>query len=85
MELKPRLRYCDVFGNPRKDLSLAELRELQREVEAEAYGPDRVITKGKEPTMENLADAVVRSVLGYVKSRVEPLERRLQALEAAKG
>ena len=45
MEMKPRLKYCDVFGRVRSDLAFDELQELVKDVRAEASG-EPVTVKG---------------------------------------
>lgn len=83
MEMKVRYKWADVYGNPRQDLSLAELRELGREAEEEAYGVGgRLGAQLKTMSPEAMAEAVVSATARFVAARIAPLEKRIAALEA---
>jgi hypothetical protein len=83
VEAKIRLKWADVFGNVRKDLSLEELRDLQAECEEEAFGPGgRIGSQLKGMSPEAMAEAVVAATSRFVAARIAPLERRIAELES---
>jgi hypothetical protein len=80
-QTKVRLKWADCFGRPRQDLSFEELKELAAETQAEALAPQPLLAD--LPTgVDALAASVVAEVQAYVKRNLDPLHRRIAALEA---